>query len=99
MRKCRVACKFLKEVVLDWSKLTVLLTGGTGSFGQKFTDLLLKDCHPKRLIIFGRDELKQSEMSERIVDPAVAFLLGDVRDRDRLFRAMDGVMSSSMLPR
>jgi len=76
---------------MDWSTLTVLVTGGTGSFGQKFTDIMLKDHHPKRLIIFSRDELKQSEMAECVRDPAVSFMLGDVRDRDRLLRAFQGV--------
>lgn len=76
---------------MDWSKLTVLVTGGTGSFGQKFTEVVLKDCRPKKLIIFSRDELKQSEMADRVRDPAITFMLGDVRDRDRLCRAFQGV--------
>ena len=76
---------------LDWSSLSVLVTGGTGSFGQKFTEMVLKECRPKKLIVFSRDELKQSEMADRLGDPAVIFMLGDVRDKDRLLRAFEGV--------
>jgi UDP-N-acetylglucosamine 4,6-dehydratase len=76
---------------LDWSKLTVLVTGGTGSFGQKFTEIVLKDYRPKKLIVLSRDELKQSEMREKFPHPELRFFLGDVRDLDRLLRAFDGV--------
>src|SRR3989338_6665945 len=69
----------------------VLLTGGTGSFGQKFTELVLRESRIKALRIFSRDELKQLQMSKRFPDPRLRFLLGDVRDRDRLVRAMHGV--------
>lgn len=73
---------------------TVLITGGTGSFGQRFTDIVLREYNPKRLIVFSRDELKQSEMSLRWGEdeyPNIRYFLGDVRDRDRLDRAFDGV--------
>jgi UDP-N-acetylglucosamine 4,6-dehydratase len=76
---------------MDWSNLTVLVTGGTGSFGQKFTEVVLKDYHPRKLIIFSRDEHKQSEMRERFPHPTLRFFLGDVRDLNRLLRAFDGV--------
>ena len=76
---------------MDWSKLTVLVTGGTGSFGQKFTEIVLKDYRPKKLIVLSRDELKQSEMRERFPNPELRFFLGDVRDLARLMRAFDGV--------
>ncbi len=73
---------------------TVLITGGTGSFGQLFTEIVLRDYAPKRLIVFSRDELKQSEMHQRFGEdeyPNIRYFIGDVRDRDRLYRAFDGV--------
>jgi UDP-N-acetylglucosamine 4,6-dehydratase len=75
---------------LDVKDKTIFITGGTGSFGQKFVEILLKNGPPKKLIIFSRDELKQHEMQERISDPCLRFFIGDVRDRDRLSRAMNG---------
>lgn len=66
---------------------TVLITGGTGSFGKKFTEVVLKKYKPKRLIILSRDELKQFEMAQQFDDECIRFFLGDVRDRDRLYRA------------
>ena len=72
----------------------VLVTGGTGSFGQKFIETVLDRYAPQRLIVFSRDELKQSEMARRF-DPrtyrALRYFVGDVRDRERLYRALDGV--------
>jgi UDP-N-acetylglucosamine 4,6-dehydratase/5-epimerase len=76
---------------MDWENLTVLLTGGTGSFGQQFAKTLLAESPPKRLIIFSRDEFKQSEMAHTFTSPSIQFMLGDVRDRDRVHRAMHGV--------
>lgn len=71
---------------------TVLLTGGTGSFGKMFASLLLKESSPKKLIIFSRDELKQHEMQTGgWNDPRLRFFIGDVRDVDRLRRAMHEV--------
>jgi UDP-N-acetylglucosamine 4,6-dehydratase len=71
---------------------TVLITGGTGSFGRRFTEVLLTRHKPRRLIILSRDELKQLEMREAFADhPALRFFLGDVRDRERLLRAFNGV--------
>jgi len=77
----------------DWRPLSVLVTGGTGSFGNKLVEVMLRDKQPRRLVVFSRDELKQSEMAARHVDPAgsLRFFVGDVRDRDRLERAMHGV--------
>lgn len=72
---------------------TVLITGGTGSFGRRFTEAALKQ-NPKKLIVFSRDELKQSEMQSRFSEkdyPNIRYFIGDVRDRDRLRRAFDGV--------
>jgi UDP-N-acetylglucosamine 4,6-dehydratase/5-epimerase len=72
----------------------VLVTGGTGSFGQKFVETVLERYQPERLIVFSRDELKQYQMAERFPDrdfPCMRYFIGDVRDKDRLYRAFDGV--------
>jgi len=69
---------------------TILLTGGTGSFGQKFTELALTK-NPKTIRIYSRGELLQKEMSEHFNDGRLRFFIGDVRDKDRLSRAMSGV--------
>jgi UDP-N-acetylglucosamine 4,6-dehydratase/5-epimerase len=77
---------------MDWTNKVILITGGTGSFGKKFTKTLLAEKNPKKVIIFSRDELKQHEM--RVAgynDPRLRYFIGDVRDRDRLVRAMHGV--------
>ena len=76
---------------MDWNNKVVLITGGTGSFGQKFAEIILRDYNIRSLRIFSRDELKQSEMRQRFNAEHVSFLIGDVRDKDRLFRAMNGV--------
>jgi UDP-N-acetylglucosamine 4,6-dehydratase len=71
---------------------SVLVTGGTGSFGQQFVSVALQHADPKRLIVLSRDEMKQSEMARRFAnDSRLRFFLGDVRDRDRLRRAFQGV--------
>jgi UDP-N-acetylglucosamine 4,6-dehydratase len=73
---------------------TILVTGGTGSFGQKFARTILERYRPKKLIIFSRDELKQFEMRAQFPEekyPAIRYFIGDVRDKDRLYRAFDGV--------
>ena len=70
---------------------TVLITGGTGSFGQKFTEILLGEHDPKSVRIYSRGEFLQMGMRNRFDDPRIRFLIGDVRDRDRLYRAMSGV--------
>ncbi len=71
---------------------TILVTGGTGSFGHRFVPMTLAKYSPEKIIVFSRDEMKQWEMSKIFVqDPRVRFFLGDVRDRDRLYRALDGV--------
>lgn len=80
---------------MDWTQLTVLVTGGTGSFGRKFTELMLGKYQPKKLIIYSRDELKQHEMRQIWSDLApqspIRYFIGDVRDKERLYRAMHGV--------
>jgi len=73
----------------------ILVTGGTGSFGRKFVEIVLKKYQPKKVIVFSRDELKQHEMRKQFCDQAegsrIRYFIGDVRDRDRLHRAMHGV--------
>lgn len=69
----------------------ILITGGTGSFGKKFTKILLKRYKPKRIIIFSRDELKQFEIQQEFNDSCMRYFVGDVRDQERLKQAMDGV--------
>jgi UDP-N-acetylglucosamine 4,6-dehydratase len=76
---------------LDLNGLNVLVTGGTGSFGRKFTEVVLRRFKPRRLIIFSRDELKQYEMQMVFNDSCMRYFIGDVRDRDRLQRALSGV--------
>ena len=77
---------------MDWSQQVVLVTGGTGSFGRRFAEILLREHAPKKLIIFSRDELKQHEMRCAGLDHRdLRYFIGDVRDVDRLRRAMKGV--------
>ncbi len=71
---------------------SILITGGTGSFGQSFVPMTLKKYNPKRLVIFSRDEMKQWEMSKHYKnDKRVRFFIGDVRDKNRLYRALHNV--------
>lgn len=79
---------------LDLSQSSILVTGGTGSFGKALVEKLIKDFNPKKIIIYSRDELKQYEMEQILSKYAphpVRFLIGDVRDRDRLNLALKGV--------
>ena len=72
----------------------ILITGGTGSFGKKCTEIILKKYKPKKLIIFSRDELKQFEMAQQFSDskyPCMRYFIGDVRDKERLYRAFNKV--------
>jgi UDP-N-acetylglucosamine 4,6-dehydratase/5-epimerase len=71
---------------------SILITGGTGSFGNTFVPMTLTKYNPKKLVIFSRDEMKQWEMAKLFKDdPRVRFFIGDVRDKDRLYRALDGI--------
>ncbi|MDD5643837.1 MAG: UDP-N-acetylglucosamine 4,6-dehydratase (inverting) [bacterium] len=74
-----------------FSGKTVLITGGTGSFGRKFTEIVIKKHNPKKLIIFSRDEMKQYEMHQEFNQKNIRYFIGDVRDPDRLHRAFHGV--------
>ena len=73
---------------------SILITGGSGSFGKKITQIILENYQPEKLIIFSRDELKQFEMSQRWSlqkYPCIRYFIGDVRDKERLIRAFHGV--------
>ena len=74
-----------------FNNASILITGGTGSFGKQYTRTILSRYSPRKLIIFSRDELKQFEMAQEFTDSCMRFFLGDVRDRDRLTLAMRGV--------
>src|SRR5580704_17938144 len=77
---------------MKWSEQVVLVTGGTGSFGRKFVELMLREYRPQKLIIFSRDELKQHDMRASGFDhPSLRYFIGDVRDPQRLERAFSGV--------
>jgi len=77
---------------MNWQEQVVLVTGGTGSFGKKFVEVMLRECHPQKLIIFSRDELKQHDMRTAGFDhPSLRYFIGDVRDAQRLQRALSGV--------
>jgi UDP-N-acetylglucosamine 4,6-dehydratase/5-epimerase len=70
---------------------TILITGGTGSFGKKYVSTLLARYKPRKIIIYSRDELKQFEMQQVFNDPCLRYFIGDVRDRERMVQAMRGV--------
>jgi UDP-N-acetylglucosamine 4,6-dehydratase len=74
-----------------FSGRTVLITGGTGSFGTKLVEIVLREQHPRAIRIYSRDELKQHVMAQRFPDERLRFLIGDVRDKDRLHRAVKDV--------
>ncbi len=77
---------------MNWSESVVLVTGGTGSFGKKFIDIMLKEYHPRRLVVFSRDELKQFEMQAAgFSHPSLRYFIGDIRDLQRCRRAFEGV--------
>lgn len=71
---------------------SILVTGGTGSFGNTFVPMTLAKYNPRRIVVFSRDEMKQWEMAKKFAgDDRVRFFIGDVRDKERLYRALDGV--------
>ena len=77
---------------MDWTKKTVLVTGGTGSFGRKFIEVMMNEYHPEKVIVYSRDELKQHEMrTAGFEHPNLRYFIGDVRDLTRLRRAFNGV--------
>lgn len=74
-----------------FNKKNILITGGTGSFGKKYTEIILSKYKPNKIIIYSRDELKQYEMAQTFNDDCMRYFIGDVRDKNRLIEAMDGV--------
>ena len=79
---------------MDIDGKDILITGGTGSFGKKFVDFVLANYSPRRIVVFSRDELKQEEMREYLPDKPghpIRYFIGDIRDKERLYRAFDGV--------
>jgi UDP-N-acetylglucosamine 4,6-dehydratase len=77
--------------MVNFNESSILITGGTGSFGQKFVKLLLTKYNPKRVVVYSRDELKQYEMAQEINAPNLRYFIGDVRDNNRLHRALNGI--------
>src|SRR5438132_1110547 len=75
------------------NKKFVLVTGGTGSFGKKFIEILLKEYNVGRVVVYSRDEFKQDEMRSiyGFTDPRLRYFIGDIRDKERLMRAMVGI--------
>jgi UDP-N-acetylglucosamine 4,6-dehydratase/5-epimerase len=74
------------------SNSSILITGGTGSFGNTFVPMTLAKFNPARIVVYSRDEMKQWEMAQKYAgNPRIKFFIGDVRDKDRLARAMDGI--------
>jgi len=83
------------KIAIDWKNSGILITGGTGSFGRKFVEIILRD-HPevRRVVVYSRDELKQFEMSQVFPTdrfPQIRYFVGDVRDKDRLYRALEEI--------
>ena len=76
---------------MDWNGKIVLITGGTGSFGQRFIEIMLKRYKPKKIIVFSRDEYKQFLMKKKFNSPCLRYFIGDIRDPERLHRAFHGV--------
>ena len=70
---------------------SILITGGTGSFGQQFVKTILEDFNPARVVVFSRDELKQYEMAQKYNAPSLRYFLGDIRDLSRLTQAIEGI--------
>ncbi|BCZ19504.1 UDP-N-acetylglucosamine 4,6-dehydratase PseB [Helicobacter sp. NHP19-012] len=76
---------------MQLSNKSILITGGTGSFGKKCVQILLEQHQPKKIIVYSRDELKQWEMAQTYNSPSMRYFIGDVRDKERLFSALQGV--------
>jgi UDP-N-acetylglucosamine 4,6-dehydratase (inverting) len=76
---------------MDWSNKSILVTGGTGSFGKQFVSYLLQHYEPRRVIVFSRDELKQHDMRQMFNSEPMRYFIGDVRDKERLQRAFEDV--------
>ena len=81
----------MKKISKFFKGKVILITGGTGSFGKKFVEILTKFAEPKKLIIYSRDEFKQFEMSKKYNKKFMRYFIGDVRDKERLETATKGV--------
>ena len=82
------------DKMIKWEEQNILITGGTGFLGKHLTKTLLNQYKPRKLVIFSRDELKQNEMHQVFGEeqyPSIRYFIGDVRDKDRLYRAFDGI--------
>jgi len=79
------------ENIFSLDNKSILITGGTGSFGKEFVQMLYDKHKPSRVVIYSRDELKQYEMGQDITHPTLRYFIGDVRDEDRLRRALNGI--------
>ena len=86
----KIAALSKRKITLFDDK-TILVTGGTGSFGKYFIKMTLEKFNPRKIIVYSRDEMKQWDMARIFVDKRVRFFIGDIRDKDRLYRALDGV--------
>lgn len=81
----------IKEPYSMLNNKSILITGGTGSFGKKYTETLVNNYKPKRVVIYSRDELKQFEMQQKFNQSCMRYFIGDVRDKERLTMAMSGI--------
>src|ERR1700722_2910076 len=92
MERAKEQRKLEGKRMVNWRQESILVTGGTGSFGKKFVEIMLRDYQPQRLVVFSRDELKQHEMRTSGFDhPSLRYFIGDVRDVERVKRALAGV--------
>jgi len=93
IQQARMLLKLGNEDIgkIDWEKQTILVTGGTGSFGKHFCKVMSEKYHPQVIRIYSRDELKQHEMRQQFGEDRFRYFIGDVREADRLKRAMEGV--------
>ena len=89
-----ITSRSFKEPRIDLDGKSILITGGTGSFGKRFVETICREFKPRKLIVFSRDELKQYEMAQQFSPgdyPFLRYFIGDVRDESRLEQAMRGV--------
>lgn len=86
-----IKCFLINKGEKMFNNKNILITGGTGSFGKKYTEIILSQYKPNKIIIFSRDELKQYEMAQTFNDKCMRYFIGDVRDSQRLEEAMNGV--------
>jgi len=83
---------------IDWPNQTILITGGTGSLGKHICKVMIEKYHPRTIRVYSRDELKQHEMRQVFGEDVIRYFIGDVRDGNRLKRAMEGADMSFTPP-